>query len=211
VTAARYRREDVIEDRFYYEALGEISAVASAGFPVRWLADLGLGPRPVAPGDWAWDNAYDRVSVRVGNSAGSFERGMLAGLSVTLGEWHAAGGRALASWPLERTAVTDVPGLSFSVEPPDADRPGWRLSAALSLQPRRPQAAPRGLFARLVAVVAAPLVGAARPESPRRWSAEEVFPDRAALVAAVSPASARLVVRVRSAAGDWWPRRPAGG
>jgi len=208
VTASRYRGEGPIEDRLYYDALAEIAAVAVAGFPARWLADLGLGPRPLAPGDWAWDNAYDRVTVRVGASAGTFERGLLAGLSVSLGAWYALAPAALAAWPLESAAATDVPGLALYVEAPGEGRPAWRLSAALTVQvPRRLTLGPDpGLVGRLGAAV----FRTPEPAHPQRWTAEEPFPSRAALVARVAPASAALAGRLRDEAGDDWPPPPPG-
>ena len=91
VVASRYRSANVIEDAEFYTALAELSAVASDGWPARWLSSLGLGPSPLAPGDWAWDNVGDRLTVRVGRVTGEFERDMLAGLTVTR-----AGGEANA-------------------------------------------------------------------------------------------------------------------
>jgi uncharacterized protein (TIGR02996 family) len=133
VTASRYRGEGPIEDCLYYEALAEIAAVAADGFPARWLADLGLGPRPLAPGDWAWDRVFDPVTVRVGGLAAVFERGLLAGLSVTLGEWYEVAAAALGAWPLELVSVTDAPGLTFAV---GRLAGGWRLGARLRVPPR---------------------------------------------------------------------------
>jgi uncharacterized protein (TIGR02996 family) len=72
VTASRFRDEGVIDDPLYYTATGEIAAVASEGHPAQWFADLGLGSRPLTKGDWAWDNTYDRVGVRIGDSVGTF-------------------------------------------------------------------------------------------------------------------------------------------
>ena len=47
VTAARFRDDEVIDDPLYYAAQKEIAAVASAGYPARWLCSLGLGPMPL--------------------------------------------------------------------------------------------------------------------------------------------------------------------
>jgi hypothetical protein len=41
----------VIDDPLYYAAQKEIAAVASAGFPARWVANLGIGPQPLTKGD----------------------------------------------------------------------------------------------------------------------------------------------------------------
>src|SRR5262245_34416603 len=116
VTASRFRGHDLIDDPLYHAAQAEISAVAAAGFPALWLSALGLGPAPPTKGDWAWDCTHDRVTVRVGGSVGTFERGMLAELALTLGEWLALAPAALVAWPLERAAATDLDGLSFAVE-----------------------------------------------------------------------------------------------
>ena len=129
VTASRFRDTEVIDDPLYYTATGEIAAVASAGFPARWFADLGLGPRPLTTGDWVWDNTYDRVAVRVGDSVGTFTRGMMAELTLTLADWYSLSPAALAAWPIERVIITDVPGLVFAVESPGYPGRGWRLTA----------------------------------------------------------------------------------
>src|SRR5262249_7083598 len=118
-------------------------------------------------------------------------RGMLAGLSVLLGEWYAVAGPTLASWPLEWVTFTDVSGLTLRVDKPAA----WRLTATLKVRartiPLRPSALPSALGP------GAHLVGQRAV-----WRVEEVLPDRAALVAAIAAASARLVDDLKDAAGD---------
>lgn len=86
VTASRFSADRVIDDPLYFSSQEEIAAVATAGYPARWVAALGLGPSPLTPGDWGWANTLDRVTVRVGSSAGVFARGLLAKRTVTLGE-----------------------------------------------------------------------------------------------------------------------------
>ena len=100
--ASRFRGPDLIDDPDYYAALRTVAEVAANGNPALWLSALGLGPSPLAFGDWASDHEGDRVSVRVGPSVGVFTRGLLAELEVTLGEWYAVAAPALAVWPLER-------------------------------------------------------------------------------------------------------------
>jgi uncharacterized protein (TIGR02996 family) len=202
VVASRYRTATVIEDREFYGALAELSAVAESGAPARWLAALGLGPSPLTARDWGWDNVSDLVTVRLGRVTGEFARGMLVGLSVRLGEWLDVCGRAVARWPVERVTVSDLPGLSFWIDPPDDDSPGWRLTAALTAQPRRP--GPRGLLAGLTRLLG-PRPPEVPPADPLRWSFDVSFPDRPALVAGVAAASARLVDRLKDQAAGWWP------
>jgi uncharacterized protein (TIGR02996 family) len=198
VTASRFRGADLIDDPAYYAALAEIAAVAKTGAPARWVAALGLGPDPLTPGDWAWDNAGDRVTVRVGSSRGTFARGLLAELEVTLGEWYALAGLALAAWPVERVVVSDVPGLAFLVERLAS---GWRLTGAVRL-PRRNVP----LTGNAVPTAISP--GAVLTHAPADWGADQFFPDRAALVNGIAKESAAIVADLMDAAGDRWPRPP---
>jgi uncharacterized protein (TIGR02996 family) len=202
VVAARYRTAGVIEDAEFYVALAELSAVAGDGWPARWLADLGLGPSPLTARDWRWDNSGDRVTVRVGPAAGEFERGMLAGLTVTLDEWSAAAPAALAAWPVEGVSVADVPGMAFWVTPPEGEPGRWRLITALTTQEvpfRR-----RGWL--LGHLLGPRPTNPPQPTPAVRLTAEADFPDRAVLVARIRDASAELVGRLRDEAGGRWPR-----
>ena len=195
VTAARFRGDRVIDDPLYYAAQREIAAVASAGYPARWLCSLGAGPVP-ADRDWGWDSTFDRVTVRVGGVAGVFTRGMLAGLSLPLGDWYAIAPAALASWPLEQGTVTDVPGLAFSIDAADG---AWRLSARLRVPGRRVPLVGGGVVPAAVASFAS------LTDGPGDWRVEEIRPDRAALVAGLTSVSASLVADLRDVAGDRWP------
>ena len=134
VVASRFRGAELIDDPDYYRALRTISDIATAGHPARWLAALGLGPSPLTPGDWAWDNAGDRVAVRIGSSAGVFARGLLSALELPLGEWCAVAVPALTFWPIESVRASDVPGLSFDVEPPDGGLADHRSGAGAAPQ-----------------------------------------------------------------------------
>ena len=134
VTASRFHDHDLIEDSFYYTAQREIDAVASAGYPALWLSALGLGPQHLTAGEWAWDCTLDRVTVRIGAAVGTFTRGLLAELSVTLGEWFAVAPVALTMWPLELATATDIPGLPFAVEMTGST---WRLVGRLRVPRRR--------------------------------------------------------------------------
>jgi hypothetical protein len=107
--------------------------VTTTGAPAQWLAELGIGPSPLTPGDWMWDNAGDRVTVRIGAAIGVFTRGLLTELEVTLGEWYALAAPALEAWPIACVRASDVPGLSFEVEHLEQ---GWRLTGRVRL-PRR--------------------------------------------------------------------------
>ena len=201
VTASRFRYHDVIEDPLYYAAQNEIAAVAAAGFPARWAAGVGVGPRTLAAGDWLWDNAHDRVTVRVGAAVVTFTRGMAAELAVTLADWLALAPAALAAWPVERVRDADVPGLVFAIDPPDSARGGWRLAARLRV-PRRnvPLSGPR-----VVPTAVSPLPVL---EERAEWRAEESFPDRGELAAGAAAACAALAADLREAAGDRWPPAP---
>jgi uncharacterized protein (TIGR02996 family) len=198
VVAARFRGADLIHDPEFYAATAEIAAVAEAGVPARWVAAVGLGPAAPAAGEWAWDHVCDRVTIRLGNVAGIFERGMLTELAITLEQWYMAAPVALLTWPLTRGAIRDVPGLTFGVHAPDESAATWRLSATLRVPGRRLR-----LGGGLLAAALSP--DAFLAESEATWTAEDEFPDRAALVAAVSSASARLTDDLKEVARDRWP------
>jgi uncharacterized protein (TIGR02996 family) len=203
VTAARFRDQDVIDDPAFYRALVDLSAVSTTGHPARWVAALGLGPTPLSDRDWGWDNVADRVTVRVGAAAAVVERGMIAGLTVTLGEWSDAAPRALAAWPVERVAVADRPGFGYRVEPPKTATGMWRLVSVLRVPARR------------VRIGGGPIVPALAPgpflvESADEWNAAHEYPTRAALVADIVPASCRLADELIEVAGDRWPGRLPG-
>ncbi|HJZ58091.1 MAG TPA: TIGR02996 domain-containing protein, partial [Gemmataceae bacterium] len=135
----RFRGPEPDERADQAAALAEIVAQVRDRNPVGWVAALGLGPQPPTPTDGAAEHITDdRVSVRIGATSAEFERDMLIALSLTLGEWSDIAGRLLVAWPVERVTVRDVPGMAFWVEPPADDRPGWELSASLTVQPRRP-------------------------------------------------------------------------
>ena len=198
VIASRFRGEPVIDDPIYYSAQEEIATIATAGFPAQWLAELELCPRPLTAGDWAWDNTLDRVSVRVGAGVGTFTRGMLAELTLTLAEWYAVATTAVATWPIESASVADVPGLTFTIQPIGS---GWRLSARLRVVGRRVS-----LLGGIVPAAVAPR--AVLDESAADWRVEELFGDWSALVAGVAGASAALVADLREVAADRWPSPP---
>ncbi len=196
VTISRFADDDMIDDPLYYTAQNALATVASAGFPARWMADLGLGPRLLTKSDWAWDSTLDRVTVRIGNVAGVFTRGMLSDLAVPLADWYAAAPAALAVWPLAGGTITDVPGLTFSIGPTTS---GWRLAARLRLRSRRVPMTAGGVVPAVV--------------SPQPFLVEEAgdvetwdtFPDRAALVTGLASRSAELVAEMREEIGDRWP------
>ncbi len=196
VVASRFRRVELITESEYYDALRTISDVASAGEPAHWLAVLGIGPSPLTERDWVWDNAADRVSVRIGTTTGVFTRGLLSELEVTLGEWYTLASSALFVWPIERVRVSDVPGLSFRIEHREQ---GWRLTGQVRL-PR--QNVP--LIRHAVPTAIAP--SAVLTHSPAEWAADQFFANRAALVEGVAKESAAIVADLMDAAGDRWPR-----
>jgi uncharacterized protein (TIGR02996 family) len=198
VVAATFRTEELIEDRLFYTAQAELAAVAATGYPARWLSSLGLGPSPLPQRGWAWDNIWDRVSIRIGGVVGVFARGMLCELSVTREEWSAVAGASIAAWPLERVTVTDVPGLVFSI---DRKTDGWTLTARLKLPGRKVSVTGRAIR-RGDSSGLALTVGAAD------WRLDRVFPSRTELVAGVASASTALVANMRIVAGDLWPPPP---
>jgi uncharacterized protein (TIGR02996 family) len=193
VLASRFRQVELVEDREYYDAVRTLAEVATAGEPARWLSALGIGPSTLSGSDWMWDQEGDRVTVRIGTTIGVFLRGLLAELRLP---FELSGNRAvtaLAAWPLERVTVTDISGLSFSVDAPD-ERPVWRLSAAFTIPPRRRLGAARRRLNILLGEndVSFP---------PGRWTAERSFPDRAKLVQSVPDVWPALLAEVRDAAG----------
>jgi len=174
-----------------------------AGHPAQWLAALGVGPGQLTKRDWAWDNERDRVTVRVGEVVGLFKRGMLCELSLTIEQWCAIAERAVATWPIERISITNVPGLAFGVTKVSAS---WSLSARLQLPGRRVALSGSVSLGELVpsSMSSAPALidGAAD------WRVEEPFATRDALVRSVAPMSAELVASLREVAGNRWPSPP---
>jgi uncharacterized protein (TIGR02996 family) len=198
VTAAGFRGANLIDAPHYYAAQCELAAVATAGHPAHWLAALGVGPDPLTRTDWVWDATHDRVTVRIGDTLGTYARGTLTEFTVTLDQWLALARPALAAWPVERVAVADAPGLTFAVE---RLAEGWRLEPRLRLGGRR---VPLSRHVVPSAVSDAPVLA----DGPAEWWVEERFPDRAALVEGVVPSSRMLVADLRQIAGDRRPSPP---
>jgi uncharacterized protein (TIGR02996 family) len=196
VVASRFRAEGFIEDPTYYSALAEIASVAKGGSPARWVAAVGLAPEPPAARDWSWDSACDRVTVRVGESAGVFARGLLSELELPLDRWYAAADDVLRRWPLDRVRAADVPGLGFEIERLED---GWRLTGRVRLPRRNVQLTGFSMPAAIAA-------GAVLAETGAEWAADQLFPDRAALAEGASRESAAIVADLKEAAGDRWPR-----
>ena len=55
INAARFRGEELIDDLDYYAALEALSDATAASRPALCMSALGLGPSPLAFGDWLWD------------------------------------------------------------------------------------------------------------------------------------------------------------
>ena len=105
VTAAQYDYNVPIVDPLYLNALAELATVTADDFQARWVAGLGLGPSPFAPGDWESESAHDRAMVNGGSYAGVFTRGMCPVLfspfanPVTYGSWPAVSSWRNAGFP----------------------------------------------------------------------------------------------------------------
>jgi uncharacterized protein (TIGR02996 family) len=198
VIASRFRRVELITEPEYYDAIRTLSDIATTGEPASWLATLGIGLSPLTRKDWVWNCESDRVTVRLGPAAGTFTRGLLAELEVTLGEWYTLCASALAIWPIERVRIADVPGLSFQIEHLTTK---WRLTGQVRL-PRRNVP----LIRHAVPTAIAP--GAVLTHSEADWAADQLFADRAALVACVAKESMAIVADLMDAAGDRWPHPP---
>jgi uncharacterized protein (TIGR02996 family) len=201
VTAARFRHDDLIDDPLYYTAQREIAAVATAGYPARWLAELGIASQAHTDGDWAWNCIHDAVTVRVGVASSVFARGMLTGLSIGLAEWYRLAPRVLTATPLESIAITDIRGLSFAIDQQTSE---WRLTARLKAPPQR------------IPFMGGPIPSSVAPspflmETAADWRVEELFPTREALLAGATTTSASLIDDLQAAAGNRWPRPPRGG
>jgi uncharacterized protein (TIGR02996 family) len=196
VVASRFRGAELIDDPDYYAALRTVSDLATAGHPAMWLAALGIDPAPLAPGDWAWDNEGDRVTVRIGSSVGTFRRGLLTELELALGDWYRIAAPALSSWPIESVRASDVPGLSFELERPTS---GWRITGRVRLARRNVPLTGHGIPSAI-----AP--GAVLAEPAGQWAADQFFADRTALVSGAARECAALVDDLKDAAGDRWPR-----
>lgn len=192
VTAAKYRAEELIEAVEFYTALRELTAVAAAGHPARWLAALGLGPSPQAGRNWGWDNTADRVTVRVGAANGVFERGMLTRLRAGFDAWFYSARAVLGRWPLAWVDVTDVPGLGFRIGPASI---GWRLTAVLRVPARR------------FRLTGGPLAAALAPgpvlvEPSQEWTAGSEYATREELVSVTPETARRLADELLEQAGD---------
>jgi uncharacterized protein (TIGR02996 family) len=198
VVASRFRGVELITEPDYYDALRTLAGIATTGEPTRWFTALGIGPVTLTERDWAWDNEGDRVTVRIGVTAGVFTRGLLAELEVTLGEWYTLATPAITNWPIERVRVSDVPGLTFQIE---RLAEGWRLTGQVRL-PR--QNVP--LIRHAVPTAISP--AAVLTHSAADWAADQFFADRAALVEGVAKESASIVADLMDTAGDRWPRPP---
>jgi hypothetical protein len=92
--------------------------------------------------------------------------------------------------------ATDVPGLSFLIAPVEG---GWRLTGRLRLPRRRVS-----LTGTVLPAAVAP--SAALVQAPAEWGADQIFPDRDALVTAAAKEAAAIADELRDAAGDRWPR-----
>lgn len=175
VVASRFRSDELIDDPEYYLAHGEIAAVCSAGHPKHWLAEVGPAERQ-ENATWGWDCTYDRVTVRVGGVAGTFARGLLAEIDLSLDGWHRIAERVLAASPLEQVSVSDVPGLRFRIE----HLPGaWRVTSHLKLQPRR-----------IALTTTGPIPSSVSPspflqETNAEWTVEETFQTRSEMTAVI--------------------------
>ena len=187
----------MIDDPLYYTATGEIAAVASAGYPARWFADLGLGPRPLTKGDWLWDNTYDRVAVRIGDSVGTFTRGMLAELTVTLADWYAVASACAGGVAGERVVSGELRGMTFRIEPPGGGTAARVVAHRLADGPA-PQ--PAGTPAQAARAAGCGDLrhpdSAPPPLSPMRFTARGEFPNRDALVRQARSVSETLVTEL---------------
>lgn len=106
---------------------GALAALSGETLARRFAA-LGFVTGVPADDDWMVLLEDDRVTVHIGDASGTYTRGMLAELNAPLRTWVAVGRTVLETNPLERATITDVPGLSFAVEPPGPAR-GWLLRA----------------------------------------------------------------------------------
>lgn len=201
VVASEYRDALVIEAQEYYDALRVINRVCEAGGPAQWVADLGVGPSPLTPGDWGWNNTLDRVTVRIGKALGVFTRGTLAELTLTLGEWYAVAETALSRWPFETFTASDVPGLTLGIRAPTSESAEWRLTGSLKVPRRR---VPMGGGSVVVAGLA-PYPHLVDPA--HEFTTDSPFATRDELLASVRRASGWIVQELEDLAGDRWPGR----
>jgi len=197
VTASQYRSTELIEDRLYYTAQDEFTEIASAGYPARWLAALGLGSSELDPRDWGWDSKHDRITVRLAMVTAVFTRGLLSGLTVPTSLWSVVAERVFASCPLEQLAYLKIPGLSFAIEKATA---GWQVTGRFCL--------PRGRVSPAAGVVLAAVAPAPPPARGRQeWKAQTLVADRSGLLDAITSVSFRLAAELREVVGELWPGR----
>ena len=202
VVAAKYRHAGVIDDREFFDATRTLAEIAESAETGRWVAALGLGPSPAVRGDWLWDSTGDRVTLRAGNTAAVFGRGMLDALTVTLAEWYDVAERAQRSWPVVRVEVRDVPGVVFTIGFIDqfaefGREPGWRVRAAFAARPHRVRGRSRRLIRHLPEdTLPAPVID----RDAERW-----FPTRGEMIAGIGAALPGLVEELRERVGGGWP------
>jgi uncharacterized protein (TIGR02996 family) len=113
LTAHNFLKQGQTDDPTYLCAVEELGALAGIGYPARWLAELGVGPRPLTKGDWKVRLTENLVEAHIGPYSAVFTRGMMSVLMIDLAEWYDSGEKVLAQWPLERVEINDVPGLGL--------------------------------------------------------------------------------------------------
>lgn len=131
VTVASFRDKASETDPLYRLALAEMHDISEQGYSTQWIAKLGLGPFPHTKNDWTCRIERDEVKIRYGSYVGIFTRGMLSGLTLSLGEWYGLSAKAFSLWPLEKIEIIDVPGLFFTIEKVSD---GWELACGVELE-----------------------------------------------------------------------------
>jgi uncharacterized protein (TIGR02996 family) len=195
VTICRFRDEKVSANPLSRAAQKALSATTAAGFPARWISELGLGPRQLIRGDWHRQRTRDKVTLRLGSVAGVFMRGMLSELCVPQTNWYTVAPVALATWPLSGGTITDIPGLAFRI---GRSVWGWWLAVEFSYPRRRVSMAAPGVPAAIASQMF-------QFEKAGWVYKHDTFPDRAALIAGLASRSAAFVAELREEFADGWP------
>jgi uncharacterized protein (TIGR02996 family) len=191
VTLAKYRHAPAVtsigED--YWEGMRVLRATAETVLAAQLAAAL---VRPDAGFAWChmgWDAHADLVTARYAKGRTvKVTRGLVSELRIDLDEWLKVAYRVLSAAPLETVVITDAPGLTFYVRPPQpGGRLAWRVEAMLMTDP-----------------------GARTPEGlPVRVAAGRHYPGgRGYLVLDCNRDLPEMVRELRELAGRHWPQRP---
>ncbi len=122
------------------EGKKEMAAGVQAGYPVQWLAELGLARRPHRATDWIHELRNHQMFFRLYKSGGTFVSGMLTELALTSTLWCRIAAIVLARWPIERVVLGDMsrpteerPDVTFLISRSKGKSQAWSASARFKI------------------------------------------------------------------------------